>query len=330
MDKITSLLERLCTQNVRDIVGQAMEAMRRDYCFRREAESSGFERWIGNLPIITSLSVDAGPQSLIHHIKWASRARWKYAEQLTSLLSKVLPETPLWVTTIYKLGRYFAATKAMVKFALRRPEVFRSIQIKVVDSPGQQAFSLKDNRALTDLLARLGRTDKDDIKAQLGCIWFANSPQAPVHVDAESYFRKKCSHKLALHAEMQLITFYDRNPQLRPLAKFMGTSKKSCYLCQKFLSHHWLKMAVSASHQKLWPSWMPPSDGIYRDLLWKIKRDLEKSAAQELLGQLGHRRPANLDSTAGPPITFTSTFCTTNTSLELASSGSYRDPELCL
>jgi hypothetical protein len=313
MDKVTSLLERLCTQSVRDIVARAIEAMRGDSIFRRETEGSGFERWIGNLPTITSLSVDAGPQSLVHHIIWASRARWEYEEKLTLLLSKVLPETPLWVTTIYKLGRYYAATRAMVKFALRRPEVFQSIRIELVNSPGQHPFVLKNNGALTDLLVKLGRADKDDIKAELGRIWFANNHKAPFHVDAEGYFRKRCSQKLALHAEIQLITFYDHYPQLRPRVKFMGTSKKSCYLCQKFLSLHWFKMAVSASHQKLWPSWMPPSEGIYRDILWKIKRDMEKSAAQELQGQLGHRRPANLDSTAGPPITFTSTFWTTNT-----------------
>lgn len=294
-----------------------MVTMNHRIVYQEEATSLSFRRWISSLPSLLSLAVDSGPLSLIPHIKWASLARWKYSMQLKSFLPSYQGDMPHWVNTIYKLGRYYAAAQAMVKLSFKQPELFRSIRIEPVECPASESFLLKDKSALTNLLKRLGKKDDlDNLISKLGRCWSMDDPEGFLRKNPEVYFRKKCNHALTVHAEMQLLAFYDSHPELRPRLLFMGTSKKACYLCEKFLSQHRLKMIVSAGHQKIWPSWMPPPvsnsflQQTYRKILLDMKRDLEEAAARELQGELGRRRPPNLDSTAGPPITFTSTYST--------------------
>lgn len=317
-DKIRSLLEWICRPDVRLAVKSVMENLGQGTFSSQEDSSSNFRSWVSRLPVLASLAVDASPLTLIPHIKWACRARWVYSDKLTACTSSPGGVIPLWVNTIYKLGRYYAATQAMINFALRRPELFRSIRIEAVASPPALKFELKNKKALSVLLQKLC-TNKDwgGLMSDLGRIWIRRDEEGHFRKDPEDHFRRKCKHTLVLHAEMQLLGFYDQHPKRRPQSLFMGTSKKACYLCEKFLAKHPLKMVVSASHQKIWPSWMPPpssgpSTKIYEAILWNLKRDLEKTAARDLQGELGHRRPPNLDSTAGPPITFTDTFSTTH------------------
>ena len=290
-----------------------MEKVKHTESYCQGEESPGFRRWVSNLPALFSLPVDAGPLTLIPHIKWASRARWAYSRQLKSLLCPDKEHMPLWVNTIYKLGRYYAATEAMIKFASSQPEIFRSIRIEAVECPRQQLFSVQDWKPLTSLLRRLDKTNHIHLMARLSQTW--------LETNTDAYFRKKCKRTLTVHAEMQLLIFYDTHPELIPRLLFMGTSKKACYLCDRFLFLHPLKMVISASHQKIWPSWMPPSCTgpsmqMYKDLVRALKDDMEKAAARDLHGELGRRQSPNQDSTAGPPITFTSTFWTLHESVK--------------
>jgi hypothetical protein len=120
---------------------------------------------------------------------------------------------------------------------------------------------------------------------------------------------------LTVHAEMQLLSFYDHNPHLTPRLLFMGTSKKACYLCYEFISRHPLSIGVSASHQKLYPTWMPaPCFSAVRkkhkNMLWEFSRHLEETTVRDLGNRLGITRPYNLDSTAGPSLTTTGSIFT--------------------
>lgn len=276
--------------------------MRQTSSCSNDIDRTNFQQWIGNLPILLALDPAVEPTTLISHIEWASQARWVYSEQIERLLCSDGEELPDWVNHIYKLGRYFAAAKAMLKLASRRPDLFTSIHIEVVDAPKQEAFSLKqDKTGLRTVLQRLTENDHQQLLSQLGKIWLTDDP--------ETLFRQACRHKLTVHAEMQLLSFYDHNPGLVPRLLFMGTSKKACFLCHKFMSRHPLTMNVSASHQKLYPSWMPApcSDSQVRKerkfLLWELSRHLEQTTARDLETRLGIRRRKNLDSTAGPSLT---------------------------
>lgn len=317
-DKIWSLLERLHDPDITIAVQNAISRMEADNESGEDCEEAGFRQWIRKLPVLVSLKQDANPAQLIPHIKWASKARWTYAEQIEALFCPNGEELPSWINHVYKLGRYFVATKAMLKLATKQPDLFASIRVEAVQAPDQVRlkFSLGEDRtALRTTLQRLmPKKDPGPLMERLGQIWLRKDP--------EKRFRQACKLNLTVHGEMQLLAFYDRNPDLTPRLLFMGTSKKACFLCHEFMSRHPLAMGVGASHQKLYPSWMPApcSSAVrtkHKELLWNLSRHLEQTTLRDLETRLGIRRPKTLDSTAGPSLTTTGTISTGLWALEL-------------
>jgi hypothetical protein len=298
-DKIRYLLERVHDPSIDKVIDLAVKNVKTDDPFLEQIEGTRFQQWIGNLPVLMSLKPDTEPALLIPHIEWASHARWVYSGAIEALFCPEGDELPNWVNHIYKLGRYSVAVKTMLKLATKQPSLFTAIHVEVIEAPKQQRFNpSNDGKTLTTVLERLTKADHQQLLSQLGQIWLTDDP--------ESRFRQACRLKLTVHAEMQLLSFYDHHPELTPRLFFMGTSKKACFLCHRFMSRHPLTMSVSASHQKLYPSWMPApcADSAVRKshkvLLWELSRHLEQTTARDLETRLGIRRPRTLDSTAGP------------------------------
>lgn len=307
-DKIWSILEKLRRPDVLATITRAISDMEAEESFLENEEEANFRQWIYNLPLLASLNPGSAPVQLIPHIEWSSKARWVYSEQLEAFLGSEDGELPYWLKYVYKLGRYHSATKAMVKLAVKQPAVFTGIHVEPVDAPEQENFSLgKERDSLLTVLKKITKTDPQQLMDKLGQTWLTDDP--------ESRLRKACHMKLTVHAEMQLLGFYDHHTHLTPRLLFMGTSKKACYLCHEFMSRHPLTIGVSASHQKIYPTWMPaPCSSTVRKkhkvLLWEFSRHLEQTTARDLETRLGIRRPANMDSTAGPSLTTTGTVST--------------------
>lgn len=283
--------------------------MSEDDSFWEDPENLSFKQWVRDLSVLVLNNYNCEPSKLVTHIKWASRARWVYSEQLELLFGFENGRPPPWLKNIYKLGRYYAATKAMLKLAVKQPEIFTVIHIEPVQAPEPQNFSLFQQKTpLLTVLKKITEADPDYLMEKLGQTWLTSDP--------ETRLRQACRMVLVVHAEMQLLSFYDHNTHLTPRLLFMGTSKKACYLCHEFMSRHPLTIGVSASHQKLYPTWMPaPCSSAVRKrhkvLLWEFSRHLEQTTARDLETRLGiPRRPVNLDSTAGPSLTTTGTVST--------------------
>lgn len=298
-DGILGLLKKLAHPDVRDQVVTAMNGTEAGSNDSEECYDANFEKWMHTLLPLTIFEPRPSREALVTHIKWASQARWKYSEQLEKLFCPEGQDIPQWFNDLYKLGRYYVAAKCMLQAATKLPTIFASIHVQAVDAPEQQRFTLYNDRApLSGVLKKLTDLDHESLVSQLGKLWCSNNP--------EQLFRSRCKLTLTVHAEMQLLSFYDHHPELIPALKFMGSSKKACYLCHKFLSRHPLGMTVSASHQKLYPTWMPPpcSDPAvkrrHKVLLWELSRHLEQTTARDLETRLGIRRAKSMDSTAGP------------------------------
>lgn len=279
-----------------------VESLGKDVILSNDPEKAGFATWMQSLPVLMSLEPNAESAVLVPHIKWASGAKWVYSEHLEALFCPGEEELPDWVFQIYKLGRYFAAAKAMIKLAIKQPFLFTSIHIEVIDAPDQEQFTLgNDLAALKTVIQKLTDVDHDKLMSQLGQTWLTGDP--------ELRFPQACRLILTVYAEMQILSFYDHHPELTPRLAFMGTSKKTCFLCHRSMSRHPLQMSASANHQKLYPSWMPAPCFIsdvrkrHKTLLWELSRHLEDTTARDLKTRLGIRRRKNLDSTAGPSLT---------------------------
>ncbi|KAK1506597.1 hypothetical protein CABS01_16895 [Colletotrichum abscissum] len=302
-DKIRALVEKMNLPEVRHTIDRAIQRM--DQIPSDDVEELGFREWVRNMPFLASLDAGSHSDQLIPHVKWASRGRWMYSEQLEGLFGLEDGSLPIWLKYVYKLGRYFAATKAMLKLAVKQPDIFTGIHIEAIKAPEQEEFSLGTQKEpLLTMLKKIAPSDPIALREKLGQTWLTTDP--------ETKLRRACKMTLVVHAEMQLLSFYDHHPDLTPRLLFMGTSKKACYLCNEFMSRHPLNIGVSASHQKIYPAWMsPPCHASIRKQqkvrLWELSRHLEQAAVRDLETRLGTRRPMTMDSTAGPSLTTTGT-----------------------
>jgi hypothetical protein len=269
------------------------------------AGKTGLKLWLQNCPF-----TGASPQSwdlatVERLVDWAAKARWEYSEQLPGLLQFDRAQKHFWLECLFKIARYQASIKSMVKLATKEPAMFQGIRILHVEAPMSCQFSI-------DVDATPGRTvvnylfnkDAEDIMTKL---------KSHLGQNVEWRLRKACPKKLTLHAEMQLAVFYEGNPDLLPQMAYVGTSKKACFLCNEYLRHHTSRLQAGACHQKVYSTWMPPP--CYQDSgrsgstpFQKLSRSIENLTRRELKTSLAvPRRPINQDSTAGPDLTLTAT-----------------------
>ena len=305
-DRILSLVQKLDNGGIRRVFQLAISRLSSRASTEEELKGPVFAHWINTCPFLAISLSSSGTSQLLSLVKWAAQARWTYQKQLQLLLAFDPTPAPPWMAPLYKLARYWGATKSMVKLAVKQPEVFAEICIKDVEAPAQQSFSLSQVKTpLHQALKRLVKDDCEIIMCELAKRWETH--------DADAKLRKACHLTLTLHAEMQLLGFYERNAGLMPQLHFMGTSKKACYLCHEFLVRHPLRIRVSACHQKIYPSWMPPSNvgipsGVEEKLFWNFSKHIEKVVVRELkTGLAAPRRPKTNDSTVGPTLTVTAT-----------------------
>ncbi|KAH7037043.1 uncharacterized protein B0I36DRAFT_427794 [Microdochium trichocladiopsis] len=272
-------------------------------------DDADFRQWLQTCPFGDTALNLSGSSQLATVVQWASEARWKYSQQLQALLDCNATSSPPWVETLHKVARYTAAIKSMIKFAVKQPAVFADIHIMALEAPPPEIFPPPHGGTLLrDALTRLLRGEPHDTMEKLARVL--------VTVDVEAAMRKACTLTLTLHAEMQLLGFYDQNEHLIPNLRLMGTSKKACFLCHEFLIKHPLQLRVGACHQKVYPTWRPPFSGDFHrgprsQMWWAFSRKIESEAVKALKTELGgSRRPINRDSTAGPTLTATATALT--------------------
>ncbi|KAI0134023.1 hypothetical protein BJ170DRAFT_690339 [Xylariales sp. AK1849] len=263
-------------------------------------ELSGFLEWIAGLRLLTKCEVNPDQSETLAHIQWATKAKWVYSRFLEATFKvRGAPMSP-WVVNVQKLGRYAVASQVLLHFAAGNRSLFCPMLIEALPAPPKQRYqpSSEENHLDAALRRSIGG-DTGGPTMRLGRYWNVSNP--------ELHFRRKCPRELTVHAELQLVNFYDHNRDRMPRKRFIGVSKKSCFLCYKFLQQHPFNFAVSACHQKLYLNWVPPpccNHKIYKQYK-KLAVDLSvamETAAKHDIEQklgMGARRPVPLDSTAG-------------------------------
>lgn len=259
---------------------------------------AGFRGWVQRALVIRDLPPDPPPERLVTLILWALEAKRTYLACLKTAFSTNREPLPRWVYTILKLARYAIASMALLQLASDTPHLFNPMLVEPVVAPPQTGFTITEGELpLTSVLKRLVGGREADYVSRLTRIWGVT--------DSEAHFRKACSLTLPVHAEMQLLNFYDQHPERRPAFRFIGVSKKSCFLCQRFLASHPRSLSVSSCHQKLYLAWRPPPTTKsyiykqYKSITTELSKTMEAAAKQELEGRMGHRRPVPPDSTTG-------------------------------
>jgi hypothetical protein len=277
---------------VEDIV----ESFRLAPAFLQIDHAAGFPEWIAHVFTIRDLPPDPPPENLVDHVPWALEARRTYLECLKALFPTTLPRC---VYAIFKLGRYAIASTVFLQFASVFPTLFNPMLVEPAIPAQRARFKISgEEMPLTSVLRRLtSGHEVNNFISRLARLWGVQDPEA--------YFRNTCTLQLPVHAEMQLLNFYDNNPERRPSFRFIGVSKKSCFLCQRFLVSHPQSFSISSCHQKPYLTWRPPpaaNTTIYRQyktIVTDLSKGMEAAAKQELQNRLGLRRPIPPDSTTG-------------------------------
>lgn len=305
--RILSIAKRVAKGGIRDFLQESKSRLLAGQIDADGRAKSGLRPWLEKCPFTAADPQTWNSATVERLITWASQARWgPYHEQLQSLLGRNHSLQPPWLDGLYKIARYYSAIKSMAKLAAKRPEVFMDIQIQDVEAPISRSFSLPQEKA--PVLAAMESLCKEEAGTIMEKLEERLCTQ-----DVEARVRNACRLRLTLHAEMQLVVFYEGRPDLAPQMPFIGTSKKACFLCYEYLRRHPLKLQVSACHQKLYPTWMPPpyypTPRQYKSKTFiALSRDIERLTKRELKASpTAPRRLKNQDSTAGPSLTKTAT-----------------------
>ncbi|CZR51798.1 uncharacterized protein PAC_01675 [Phialocephala subalpina] len=300
--KIRSYLKDLCIANnvfEEPVEGVESRITKASIC-AAPSTTQQFLEWFRHIFVVRDSCFNAEPEVLAEHIRWAQKAKRFYLHFLKAAFAPGDHPLPRWILTVFKLGRYGIASKAFVELATKLPSLVNPMIVEPVLAPPKTPFAVPEEETpLTCVLKRtVGEKRTEELIPRLAAIWNTT--------DAEAHFRKACSLNLVAHAEMQLVNFYDHSQQCRPILRFIGVSKKSCYLCHLFLTNYSDSFSVSSCHQKLYPTWMPPpavNSKIYKRykvITRDLSKTMEATAKQHLDSRLGtKRRLIPPDSTAG-------------------------------
>lgn len=305
LTRITSLdIARIRTylkdiRNIGDDVEDIVESSGSALALYQIDHAGDFGEWFAHIEAVRHTPAESPPEVLVEHLLWATEARRTYLSCLQTLFPNAWPK---WVRAIFKLGRYAIASRVLLQFASEYPTFFNPMLVLPAIAPPKVRFICsREEKPLATVLRRLSSgPEVDEYHSRLAQIWDVRDPEA--------HFRSTCTLDLPVHAEMQLLNLYDSNPARRPPFRFIGVSKKSCFLCQIFLARHPQCFGISSSHQKLYLTWRPPpttSPTIYRQykaIIRDLSTAMESIAKQDLQNRLGLRRRVPPDSTAGVSI----------------------------
>ncbi|EKG17540.1 hypothetical protein MPH_05231 [Macrophomina phaseolina MS6] len=158
------------------------------------------------------------------------------------------------IDTVHKLSQYVRFGPLLLAFARKYP-MFRHLMVRTVSiRPKQPLLRLNQHRVsqagfLYQCVHRISHTENDaaNIRNQLGGDLKA----------AASRVLRKAKNQGRIHAEIQLVIFFEREPQAVSPPRVICASKNACYLCNLFLATHG-RFHTPRTHGKLYYQWLLP------------------------------------------------------------------------
>ncbi len=289
MIKIRYYLKNL--RDVKDIFDECISAVesRIIESFTSTSTSQQFLKWFEHIFAIKNLSVNSKLEILIHYIQWTQKVKSHYLDFLKTAFFDKIQSLSRWVYTIFKLRWYDIAFRALVQLAYELSALFNSMIVESVTASSRTSFTIfKNEISLICVLCKIVEARTKKYIFRLASVWNV--------VNVENYFRRACFLNLIVHAEMQLVNFYDHNRQCKSFFRFIEVSKKSCYLCHMFLTTHFEFFCISFCHQKLYLSWISFSTtdlSVYRQykiIIRELSKLMKTAAKHDLADRLNDER----------------------------------------
>ena len=175
--------------------------------------------------------------------------------------------------TIQKLGRYRIATQALIDAIRTNPGQFNNVEVEPVQPPSSFDVnaSIYPDADLKQYLRGLMNT------------WRITSISKESFEQMKGHFTDRCAELPVVHAEMQLIKYYEENPKEHQ-PTLIGCSKKPCQVCVRFIHLHG-KFQVEKAHARISHRWAIPNIRCnsaettekIADILNTISREMEDS-----------------------------------------------------
>ena len=159
---------------------------------------------------------------------------------------------------ISKLGYYYTIPQEILQAASRHT-LFKAITVEIAKyAPDTKATKTTQHFQSSDVVARLQSVI--DAKTAL----LNNETLGPPHLLAQinqcknlqSQLRDLDCSKYPVHAEIQLLAYYELHPSKLP-PRVILSSKKACYLCNLFFRYHG-QYFITNSHGRAYEKWALP------------------------------------------------------------------------
>lgn len=161
------------------------------------------------------------------------------------------------VERIRKLGLYIILGPTLLRFARRLP-IFRKITVRCIAIKSTLPNGLQTSIGEQMPQSLLHQYLQDPLSAQGQRIAQVGSRIKSSLVETEANLRQKSLCKKKIHAEIQLLFYYEQQPQTEQRPRVICSSKNACFLCNAFLNIH-NQFYTPMTHGKLYTSWTLPN-----------------------------------------------------------------------
>lgn len=204
---------------------------------------------------LQSLQGDGGSKDDVSQIRLAARLAYDAIQDDSFLPGLKKSLGPRRAQKIFRssqlLARPMTAGNMLETIASRMPKD-KAFKIKAHSPPPAVALNERFIVPIEVAWKELGLPLDNEIRSRLA--------------NWNSDFRRDISRRFAAHTEVQLLTYYLKNPQLRPTFNYFGCSKKACLLCEGLLklSPSPFRPRMRGSHGKCYPDWGIPVYTIFK------------------------------------------------------------------
>lgn len=161
------------------------------------------------------------------------------------------------VERIRKLGLYIKLGPTLLRFA-RRLSIFRKITVRCIAIKSTLPNGLQTSIGEQVPQGLLYQYLQDPSSAQGQRIAQVGSRIKSNLVETQANLRQKSLCKKKIHAEIQLLFYYEQQPQTKRRPRVICSSKNACFLCNAFLHIH-NQFYTPMTHGKLYTSWTLPN-----------------------------------------------------------------------
>lgn len=186
-----------------------------------------------------------------------------------------------WLLGCFNKIRRYSEVSSILCHRARRIPMLRKLRVKIVSSVTHPGGTSVANENTMDIWLSLARFQYEGESVQMGMLpeWLRSLAQSSKKKYSRSV--REIVKEAKVHAEVQLLTYYEDGhvEGIRP--RILAASKKACALCNTLIAIHG-KYCVPKSHGKLYKGWRLPAAHQKGALQEDLNKSLEISISKTL------------------------------------------------